>query len=263
MLNWMDLEDISFNSMLLLEKVQLSWLKKSNLSREDFAIALKYNPVVYWYIVNKCPSIDEFITGVLNETRGMEVVSEKRVREAELSVMRTLEDWLVYVIDPKIYDNQPFLNWDSKELTEVADFKDKTVLDIGAGTGRLSFVAAKTAKTVYCVEPVNNLRDYLKQKSKKLGFDNVYVVDGVIEHIPFNSNFADVIMAGHVVGDNVKTEVKELLRVVKSNGQIILCPGNGDKDNDTHNYLVQKGFSWSRFKQPRDGWKRKYWLNLS
>jgi len=88
----MDLEDISFNSMLLLEKVQLSWLKKSNLSREDFAIALKYNPVVYWYIVNKCPSIDEIITGVINETRGMEVVNEKRVREAELSVMRSLEN---------------------------------------------------------------------------------------------------------------------------------------------------------------------------
>jgi hypothetical protein len=55
-------------------------------------------------------------------------------------------------------------------------------------------------------------------------------------------------MAGHVVGDDVETEVSELLRVVKSNGKIILCPGNGDKDNDTHNYLVEKGFSWSRFK---------------
>jgi ubiquinone/menaquinone biosynthesis C-methylase UbiE len=79
----------------------------------------------------------------------VEVISEKEVREAELSVMRSLEDWLVYVIDPKIYDKQPFLNWDSKELLEVVDFNDKIVLDIGAGTGRLAFVAAKTAKTVY------------------------------------------------------------------------------------------------------------------
>jgi MFS transporter, DHA3 family, macrolide efflux protein len=44
---------------------------------------------------------------------------------------------------------------------------------------------------------------------------------------------------------------------------IIICPGNSDKDNDVHAFLIEKGFSWSRFEEPRDGWKRKYWKNLA
>ena len=133
---------------------------------------------------------------------------------------------------------------------------------MGAGTGRLALVAAKTARVVYCVDPVNNLRNYLKLKAKDQGINNVYIVDGLIEEIPFEEDFADVIVAGHVVGGDVKVEIAEMLRVVKAGGQIILCPGNNDEDNDTHKYLVKKGFSWSRFEQPRDGVKRKYWLHL-
>jgi len=42
---------------------------------------------------------------------------------------------------------------------------------------------------------------------------------------------------------------------------IILCPGNTDQDNDAHHYLIAQGFQWSRFNEPQDGMKRKYWLN--
>ncbi len=33
-------------------------------------------------------------------------------------------------------------------------------------------------------------------------------------------------------------------------------------DNDSHHFLVSQGFAWSRFEEPRDGWKRKYWLTV-
>lgn len=69
-------------------------------------------------------------------------------------------------------------------------------------------------------------------------------------------------MGGHVFGDTPEEEYKELLRVTKPGGMIILCPGNGDKDNEIHRFLVDKGFEWSRFEEPRDGIKRKYWKQV-
>ena len=66
-------------------------------------------------------------------------------------------------------------------------------------------------------------------------------------------------MGGHVFGDQPEAEYRELLRVTRQGGMIILCPGNSDLDNDRHRFLMDRGFEWSRFEEPRDGVKRKYW----
>lgn len=166
---------------------------------------------------------------------------------------------IVYAVNPSVYDAQPFLNWDSNELLSLADFTGKTVIDVGAGTGRLTLLVAEKADVVFAVEPVTNLRNYLEQKAKSRSLKNVYAVDGLITDIPFPPHFADVTMGGHVFGDDLEDEYQELCRVTKSGGMIILCPGNNDLDNDRHEFLGSHGFEWSRFEEPRDGMKRKYW----
>jgi len=42
---------------------------------------------------------------------------------------------------------------------------------------------------------------------------------------------------------------------------LIFCPGNNDVDDARHEFLVAQGCEWSRFEEPEDGWKRKYWVN--
>ncbi|MFQ5616235.1 MAG: hypothetical protein ACE5GO_07230, partial [Anaerolineales bacterium] len=51
-------------------------------------------------------------------------------------------------------------------------------------------------------------------------------------------------------------------RVTKPGGMVIHCPGNNDRDNETHTYLVSQGFRWARFEEPEDGIKRKYWKTI-
>ena len=54
--NWIDVTTLSFNVLLLLERVQLSWLP-GWVPEDELAIALKANPVVEWYMRQKCPSV--------------------------------------------------------------------------------------------------------------------------------------------------------------------------------------------------------------
>lgn len=183
------------------------------------------------------------------------------MQENNLFILKAIADWLVYILCPENYDNQEFLTWNKIELSSITNFYAKTVLDIGSGTGKLAFIGAEQAKSVFCIEPVGNLRDYIKNKAKLRGIKNIYVVDGLITSIPFPDEFSDITMAGHVFGDEPDIEYEELMRVTKLNGKVILCPGNVDKDNDIHKYLVNKGFKWARFEEPGDGIKRKYWKN--
>ncbi len=254
--DWMNVTSLSFNSLLLLEQVQLSWFP-GWLPEPELAIALHANPAVEWYFRHKCPQLDKWLDKVLS-TASIPASSEG-VRQAEIVVMKSITDLLVYVVDPAIYDAQPFLNWNSNELTTLVDFTDKIVIDVGTGTGRLALIVAPIAKAVFAVEPVANLRVFLKTKARNLGLKNIFPVDGLITDIPFPEDFADVTMAGHAFGDEPEGECHELERVTRPEGMIALCPGNKDLDNESHSFLISKGFHWSRFEEPCNGMMRKYW----
>jgi hypothetical protein len=57
---WMDVFHLSFNTILLLEQVQLGWQLEKELR-----IALRANPVVEWYFRHKCPQTNEWLDGFM------------------------------------------------------------------------------------------------------------------------------------------------------------------------------------------------------
>lgn len=255
--NWLDVTDIPFQALLLLERAQLNWLPIWGLRQPEWSLALAANPVVAWYLRHKAPELCAWLDQPPPPLPPDP--SPAQVRQAERVILAQLNDLLVYALDPAIYDRQPFLNWDSNELLGLADFRGKRVIDVGSGTGRLAFTVTELARVVYAVEPVGNLRDYLRAKAVRLGCRNFYALDGLITRLPFEDGFADIVMSGHVFGDEPEAEWAELLRVTRPGGMVILCPGNNDVDNAIHGCLVGQGAAWSAFEEPEDGLKRKYW----
>ena len=253
MLGWKDVSDYPFQVVTLFETVQLEWMLKWK-KKEVLHVMLKKYPEVSWHIKHKAPHLKK----AYEEVEKLETTFQYS-KELEKKFVQTLEDWIIYVTDPEAYDKQEHNLWDKEELLSIIDCENKTVIDIGSGTGVQAFRVTERAKTVFCVEPIANLRTYLKDKAKSLGINNAYVVDGLITDLPYPDNFSDVVMTGHVFGDDIEEEYKEMHRVVKPGGQIILIPGNNDVDNDIHDFLMKKGFSYASFLEPGDGMKRKYW----
>ncbi|MFW5714287.1 MAG: class I SAM-dependent methyltransferase [Brevefilum sp.] len=256
-LDWLDVTDIHFNTLLLLEPLHVRYIAQRKPS-EKMGTALRAHPAVQWYLIQIHPPVNAFIKECLALAK--KNPTKEELREAEISVLDSMQDWLIYVLDPTKYDQLKFITWDDSSLLSMANFTDKIVLDIGSGTGRLAFAVAHEAQVVYAVEPVANLRRFLWEKRKQLGFDNVYPIDGAMEQIPFPENFADILMAGHVVGDDLDVEYQEMYRVVRDEGMILLHPGtNLQSDDETHTFLIDKGFDFDSFEEPGDGMKRKYW----
>ncbi len=259
--NWIDVTPLSFNTLLLLERIQLSWFPGWGFPRAEMATALAANPAVAWTLRTKCPEISSWLDQILAERAPNRADTD--IRAAEIAILNRMQDLLTYAVDPSLYDAQPFLGWDSRELTGLADFTGKVVIDVGAGTGRLTWLAAEKAAAVYAVEPVGNLRDYLWAKIAQKGLKNVYPQEGLITRLPFPDHFADIVMGGHVYGDQPEAELAELERVTRPGGMVILCPGNSDRDDAPHACLVEHGYHWSRFEEPHDGTKRKYWKTFT
>jgi SAM-dependent methyltransferase len=263
MFNWKkDLDEVPIDVLLLLEEFHFKYLEKMDLHAE-FAIIIRSKPYLEWYLRNKVPELNQWVNKILKEHKTEKIYSKDELREVELKIIRKLEDWVIYVLTPEDYDNQPFNGWNEEELLNITSWENKIVVDVGSGTGKQAFIVAPHVKIVYCVEPVSNLRKFLKKKSKELNFENIYTVDGLIESTPFGNEFADVVMCGHVLGDSLEKELKELERITKIGGMVIACPGNIDKDNEQHKFLTEKGYNWARFLEPGEvigsGYKRKYW----
>lgn len=81
------------------------------------------------------------------------------------------------------------------------------------------------AKEVYAGEPVETLREYMRNRAVREGVHNIRVVDGLITSLPYPDSTFDIVMSCHVIGDDLDAELAEMTRVVKNGGWVIDCPG--------------------------------------
>lgn len=270
--NWIKAENYSFYSILLMDRWILRYFVGMGVTsvghyaipeyRKHLGIALAYNPAVHWYFVNKCPESKERVDLLVNEAP-LNLTTEE-VRDSEIYVMQAKETFMVYVYPEVMESNCSYIrDWTADKLLSITDFTDKIVLDIGSGTGRLAFAAAQKAKKVYAIEPIDCLREFMRDKIRSLGINNMVVLDGVVESIPYEDNTFDIVMSAYVFGDNYDCEYAEMARVVKSGGYIIDCAGEEDSKRDKpKDELLKLGFTFLHYTSQNSGDVYRYWKQV-
>jgi Methylase involved in ubiquinone/menaquinone biosynthesis len=254
-LDWIDPNDYSFNTFLLLEKFQIElmmnhggWLDDKPKWRHSMGTALNANPAVKWYFTRRCPeciSIVEELTANAPQN-----ASAEQIRDAEIYTLLSVEDFTIYTTPELMAEKCDFIyGWDKKRLFKLADLAGKTVLDVGAGSGRLAFAAAEKASWVYASEPVGTLREFMRDKIAKKNIKNIRVLDGLITELPFPDNTFDIVMSGHVLGDDWDSEIAEITRVCKSGGWLLNCSGDSKFDIPSNSELTNSEFASRRWEE--------------
>ena len=167
------------------------------------------------------------------------------MRDAKNAILEAIETSVVYAY-PEVMETVNYIrDWNPAYLFELVPLDDKIVLDVGAGTGRLAFAAAKKARQVYASEPCDQLREYMRDRIHKEGITNLKVLDGIVTCLPYEDNTFDAVLSGHVIGDDYDREIAELTRVTKSGGYLVICNGEDEFCRSAPNpELVTRGFAW-------------------
>lgn len=252
---------LEIDDLFLLEAFQIALLPGWVPERET-GVVLAARPEIARFFVARCPEVAGFVDALIDKQAGATDAEQLAACGDEL--VWTIADLLVYNKCPEVYDRLPFHGWDFGEISSIVDLRGKTVIDSGAGTGRVALEAAETAALVFAVEPVSRLRQFIRAKARQKGLRNLYVVDGFADSLPFPDSFADVIITSHALGWRLPDELHEFERVVRSPGVIIHCPGTAvGVEEEQHAVLIGAPWSYEYSEYDEaDGRKRKYWKRV-
>ncbi|MCP5062965.1 MAG: class I SAM-dependent methyltransferase [Ignavibacteriae bacterium] len=244
--------------LFLLESFQIKYLP-DRVPKKEFATILLANPAIHRYFLAMYPPIGNFISDLFTEYALEE--SSKKIEENCNDLLWEIADLIIYNKYPDVYDANVEIAWEMNEIIQPKYLEGKVVVDAGAGTGRLAFLIAPFVKTVFAVEPVRHLRQFMKEKAIKENVHNLFVVDGFLDSIPFPENSVDVLMTSNAIGWNLESELKEIERVLKPGGEAIhlLQSLDVDIENHLHNSLISLEWKYEFTKyQKRTGFKIKY-----
>lgn len=116
------------------------------------------------------------------------------------------------------------VNRQLEEITEENISKGDMVLDCAAGTGMMTFAAARNARCVLCTDCSRAMLVAAKKKAGRNGVFNVRFAIRDICALKYRDSSFDRVMAGnvlHLLPDSEKA-AKELIRVTKKGGKILL-----------------------------------------
>ncbi len=132
-----------------------------------------------------------------------------------------------YDLAAKFYDEkEKYLNSfeQNKLIPMLGDVPDKRVLDVGAGTGRLSIMLAKRGAQVTALDVSPKMLEMIREKCRRDVACNVSTVVGDAESLPFEDNSFDIVTAAFLIVHlkDPKRFFDEVYRVLKDGGIFVV-----------------------------------------
>lgn len=137
---------------------------------------------------------------------------------------KILDSAIGYNLAAREYDKkESYLNSfeKGKIIPLLGDIKDKKILDVGAGTGRVSIPLARQGARVTALDVSAEMLEILKQKAKRLPIETIV---GDAEALPFADASFDIVVAAFLIVHlkNPERFFDEVYRVLKDNGIFLL-----------------------------------------
>lgn len=247
--------------LLLLEDFQVKYLP-DRVPEHEYSTLLHAYPMVHRFLEIKYPPIASFNNKILSDYHPAD--NKDIVENACQDMLWEIAELIIYNKYPEVYDEQSGLIWKIGELSSITSLQGKTLVDAGAGTGRLAFLVAPFAETVYALEPVRSMRRFVREKAVRKNVKNLFTMDGFLESIPLPDNSVDVLMTSNAIGWNLENELKEIERVLKPNAHAIhLMKSDVQVENPFHDLLTSPDWKYDYIRSEEDGEiKLKYYKEI-
>jgi len=161
----------------------------------------------------------------------------------------TLAWELLYRLEPDLYDRLATAENLHPGILRWLPASVDRIVEVGAGTGRLTLDLAERAREIVAVEPVAPFRHILQRKLAAAGWaDRVTVAHGYFDDLPVASGCADLVIACSVLTPSAAhggdTGLAEVERVCRPGGcAVIVWPNNID-------WLAAHGYHYVSFAGP-------------
>ncbi|MHB8127063.1 MAG: class I SAM-dependent methyltransferase [Desulfitobacteriaceae bacterium] len=138
-------------------------------------------------------------------------------------------------------------------LKDICSFENADIIDLGAGTGRLTCLFATEAKSMTAFDLSQHMLNVTAEKLTRMGLSNWKTTVADHRTLPVKDGSADIVMAGWSISyvaipndtnwhDNIYKVISEMKRVVRPGGTLIIIEtlGTGNETPQTHDFL--KGY---------------------
>jgi len=230
--------------LFFLESFQIKYLP-DRAPQKEFAVLLHAIPIIKQFLISKYPPIEPFINSIIKKYKPLN--NQILINEYCRELLWEIADLIIFNKYPEVFDSHANFNWDINEILPAKSLAEKIVIDAGAGSGRIAFLAAPFAKTVFAVEPVSAFRNFIREKAKKEEVHNLFAIDGFLDSIPLPDSSADILITSNAIGWNLSAELEEIERIVKSGGLAIHLMRNLNLkiENPFHDILISAKWKYA------------------
>lgn len=148
---------------------------------------------------------------------------------------------LLYRLEPELYDRLASAERLHRGVLQWLPAEVDRIVEVGAGTGRLTLELLGCAREIVAVEPARPLREILIQKLERAaGGDRARVMTGFFDDLPVPDDWADLVVACSALtpeaGHGGEVGLAEMERVCRPGGCVVVVWPNNVAWLEAHGY---------------------------